>query len=248
LVTGAGSDLAATLLDRVDRSAEVRVDIQTTGDTLRLRARGVAAHSSTPWEGRNALTHLAALLGTHRWPATPAATMVRLINDLVGTGHYAEQFGAVAYTHDFMGPLTLALTTLGASDGGGLVAGLNIRRPVGRRREEVEATIRATLDGWSARTDSPLAYTIDIGEPYHLTNAPHIPILLDIFRFYTGRDAAGPISIGGGTQARLFPNGLNFGPAMPDEPYTGHSEHEFMTAERLRLCLAMYPAALVELT
>ena len=31
--------------------------------------------------------------------------MVRLINDLVGTGHYAERFGAVAYAHDFMGPL-----------------------------------------------------------------------------------------------------------------------------------------------
>ena len=247
VVTGAGPDLAATLLDHVDRSADVTVDIETTGDTLRVRTRGVAAHSSTPWEGRNALTHLAALLGTHPWPPTPVATMVRFINDLVGTGHYAKQFGAVAYAHDFMGPLTLALTTLAPTDGGGLVAGLNIRRPAGRSREEVEATIRATLDGWRARTGSPLAYTLDIGEPYHLESAPHIPVLLDIFRFYTGRDTAGPISIGGGTQARLVPNGVNFGPAMPDEPYTGHSEHEFMTVERLRLSLEMYAAALVEL-
>jgi len=247
LVIGAGSDLAGTLLDHVDRSVEVTVDIEATDDTLRVRTRGIAAHSSTPWEGRNALTHLAALLGTHRWPATPAATMVRFINDLVGTGHYGERFGTVAYAHDFMGPLTLALTTLAPADGGGLLAGLNIRRPVGRSRDEVEATIRATLDGWSARTDSPLAYTLDIGEPYHLESAPHIPVLLDIFRFYSGRDAAGPISIGGGTQARLVPNGLNFGPAMPDEPYTGHSEHEFMTVDRLRLSLEMYAAVLAEL-
>ena len=209
LVIGAGSDLAGTLLDHVDRSVEVTVDIEATGDT--------------------------------------AATMVRFINDLVGTGHYGERFGTVAYAHDFMGPLTLALTTLAPADGGGLLAGLNIRRPVGRSRDEVEATIRATLDGWSARTDSPLAYTLDIGEPYHLESAPHIPVLLDIFRFYSGRDAAGPISIGGGTQARLVPNGLNFGPAMPDEPYTGHSEHEFMTVDRLRLSLEMYAAVLAEL-
>ena len=173
--------------------------------------------------------------------------MVRFITDLVGTCHYAERFGALAYAHDFMGPLTLALTTVGPADGGGLVAGLNIRRPIGRSREDVEATIRATLDGWRQRTGSRLDYTLDIGDPYHLESAPHIPVLLDIFRFYTGRDAAGPISIGGGTQARLLPNGLNFGPAMPDEAYTGHSEHEFMTVDRLRLSLQMYAAALVEL-
>ena len=247
VVAGAGPDLATTLLGHVDRSAGVTFDLETTGDSLHIRASGVAAHSSTPWEGRNAITQLAALLGTRGWPPTPAATMVRLINDLVGTGHYAERFGALAYAHDFMGPLTLALTTVGPADGGGLVAGLNIRHPVGRSRKEVEAAVRATLDGWRQRTGSRLDYTLDIGDPYHLESAPHIPVLLDVFRFYTGRDAAGPISIGGGTQARLLPNGLNFGPAMPDEPYTGHSEHEFMTVDRLRLSLQMYAAALVEL-
>ena len=247
VVTGAGPGLAATLRSHVDGLADVTVDIEKTGDTLRIRARGVAAHSSTPWEGRNAVTHLAALLGTCPWPPTPAATMVRFINDLVGTGHHGERFGAVAYAHDFMGPLTLALTTLAPAAGGGLVAGINIRRPVGRSREEVEAAIRAALDDWGRRTGSPLDYTLDIGEPYCLNSAPHIPVLLDIFRFYTGRVAAGPIAIGGGTQARLLPNGLNFGPAMPDEPYTGHSEHEFMTVDRLRLSLQMYAAALVEL-
>ena len=247
MVTGAGPDLTTTLLGHVDGSTGVRFEFDTTGDRLHIRAQGVAAHSSTPWEGRNAITQLAALLGTRGWPPTPAATMVRIINELVGTGHFAERFGALAYAHDFMGPLTLALTTVGPAIGGGLVAGLNIRRPVGRSRDDVEAAIRATLDGWRQRTGSQLDYTLDIGEPYHLESAPHIPVLLDIFRFYTGRDAAGPISIGGGTQARLVPNGLNFGPAMPDEPYTGHSEHEFMTVDRLRLSLQMYTAALVEL-
>ena len=174
--------------------------------------------------------------------------MTRFINDLIGTDHYAERFGTVSYSHDFMGPLTLALTTLRHTDEGGLVAGINIRRPVGRSRAVVEATIRKTLDSWQKQTGTSLSYTIDIGDPYHLQSAPHIPILLDIFRFYSGRPVTGPISIGGGTQARLLPNGINFGPAMPDEPYTGHSEHEFMTVERLRLNLQMYTAMLVELS
>ena len=250
VVAPAAPGLAQALLGQVGEvstSTGVTVEVETRGDTLHIRAQGVAAHSSAPWEGRNAITHLATLLDTHPWPPTPAATMVRLINDLVGTGHHAERFGALAYAHDFMGPLTLALTTLAPSADGGLVAGLNIRRPAGRSRDDVEAAIRATLDDWTDRTGARLDYTLDIGDPYHLESAPHIPVLLDIFRFYTGRDAAGPISIGGGTQARLVPNGLNFGPAMPDEPYTGHSDHEFMTVDRLRLSLRMYTAALVEL-
>jgi dipeptidase D len=34
---------------------------------------------------------------------------------------------------------------------------------------------------------------------------------------------------------------------MPGEPYTGHSEHEYMTRDQMRLNLEMYTAMLVEL-
>ena len=173
--------------------------------------------------------------------------MVRFVNDLVGAGYHAERFGNLAYAHEVMGRLTLTLATLMPLDGGGLVAALNVRRPAGRTSQVVEKTIRAALDGWRRQTGLALEYTIDIGDPYFLESALHVPVLLDLFRHYTGRPAAGPISVGGGTQARLLPNGVNFGPAMPDEPYTGHSDHEFMTVDRLRLNLRMYTAALVEL-
>ena len=224
-----------------------RFDVARAGDVLRIRSHGVAAHSSAPWTGRNAITQLAALLGRHPWPPTAAGTMVRFVNDMVGAGHHAERFGDVAYAHDVMGKLTLTLATLTPADGGRLEAALNVRRPAGRSGPAVEKTIRAALDAWRRRTGVPLDYAVDIGDPYYVGSAPHVPVLLDVFRHYTGRPAPGPISVGGGTQARLLPNGVNFGPAMPDEPYTGHSDHEFMTVDRLRLNLRMYTAALVEL-
>ncbi len=224
-----------------------RPEVDRDGDILRIRSHGVAAHSSAPWTGRNAITQLAALLDRHPWPPTAAGSMVRFINDMVGTGHHAERFGDLAYAHDVMGRLTLTLATLTPADGGGLEAALNVRRPAGRSGPAVEKTIRAALDAWRRRTGVPLDYAVDIGDPYYVGSAPHVPVLLDVFRHYTGRSAPGPISVGGGTQARLLPNGVNFGPAMPDEPYTGHSDHEFMTVDRLRLNLRMYTAALVEL-
>jgi dipeptidase D len=78
-------------------------------------------------------------------------------------------------------------------------------------------------------------------------DAPQVPVLLDVFSHYTGIRNAKPISIGGGTNSRLFPKAVAFGPAMPGMAYTGHSEHEFITTKQLLLNLEMYTAVLVEL-
>ena len=247
VVEGADEPLAAVLQRDAAGAGVGRFEVDQDGTALRIRSHGVAAHSSAPWTGRNAITQVAALLGRHPWPPTAAGSMVRFVNDMVGAGHHAERFGDLAYAHDVMGRLTLTLATLTPADGGGLEAALNVRRPAGRSGPAVEKTIRAALDAWRRRTGVPLDYAVDIGDPYYVGSAPHVPVLLDVFRHYTGRPAPGPISVGGGTQARLLPNGVNFGPAMPDEPYTGHSDHEFMTVDRLRLNLRMYTAALVEL-
>jgi dipeptidase D len=147
-----------------------------------------------------------------------------------------------------MGPLTLSLTTLGRGDDGNLTAGINIRAPMGRSPSELQSAVAGAIEAWVAETGiGTVDHSMLTSDPYYLEDAPHVPILLDIFRHYTGRTEAGPVSIGGGTHARLLPNAVNFGPAMPDAPYTGHSEHEYMSEAQFRLNLEMYTAMLVEL-
>jgi len=248
VVADAEPGLAADMRAGIDPSRGVQFDLEPDGDRLTVRAHGVAAHSSTPWEGRNAITHLVALLARRDWPATPASRIVRLVNDLVGTGDCAERFGDLACTHSFMGPLTLVLTRLYPLEDGGLEACLNIRCPVGRSREQVETAARAAIETWAMRRGTaPPGCRIEMGDPYYVESAPHVPVLVDIYRHYTGQHDAGPIAVGGGTQARLLPNGVNFGPSMPGAAYTGHSDHEFVTVEQLRLNLMMQAAMLVEL-
>lgn len=94
-------------------------------------ADGKAAHSSTPEDGVNAVTHLAALLQPYTWPKTTAALTVAAMNELVGLGIYAEQFGELAYKDDFMGALTLAPTVVAQTSKGTEVT-INLRRPVGK--------------------------------------------------------------------------------------------------------------------
>ncbi len=248
VIEDADPGLAADLRAGAVPADGVRFDVAADGARLIVRAHGVAAHSSTPWEGRNAVTHLAALLARRDWAPTAASRMVRLVDDLVGTGDCAERFGELACRHPFMGPLTLVLTRLYPTGNGGLEACLNIRCPVGRSREQVETAVQGAVDAWTARRGGARpGCRIEMGDPYYAESAPHVPVLVEVYRHYTGQHDAGPIAVGGGTQARLLPNGVNFGPSMPGAAYTGHSDHEFVTVEQLRLNLMMQAAMLIEL-
>lgn len=247
LVVGATPELAAALEERASADTLARITVEALGDSLLVAARGVAAHSSKPWEGVNAIAHLAAALGAWDWPGTQAGVAVRLVNDLVGTGYYGERFGEVAFEHDFMGPLTLAPTTLGPAEDGALVLGINIRSPIGRSGGELERRVDEAVDGWRSATSIAVDHSLFTSLPYYVEQAPHVPVLLEVFGLYTGHEDPEPIAIGGGTHARLVPNGVNFGPAMPGEPYTGHSEHEYLARDRFRQTLEMYTAMLVEL-
>ena len=219
---------------------------------LHIFADGKAAHSSTPEDGVNAVTHLAALLSPELndkpWPKTSASLTVAAMNELVGLGIYAEQFGDLAYKDDFMGPLTLAPTVVVQTQKGTEVT-INLRRPVGKTPELLAKQAREALVLWQDKHQVQLA---DIesywGEPMVMKDAPQQQTLLDVFAHFTGIVDPKPVAIGGSTNSKLFPNALSFGPAMPGVEYTGHTEKEFITHKQFMLNLKMYTAAFIELS
>jgi len=109
------------------------------------------------------------------------------------------------------------------------------------------AEINAALAQWQGRRVPLSNIKIGVREPWILQNPPQLPTLLSTFSYFTGMKNPKAVAIGGGTNSRLFPNAVSFGPAMPGKKYTGHSEHEFITTKQLLLNLQMYTAALVEL-
>ncbi|MFT5478401.1 MAG: dipeptidase D, partial [Planctomycetota bacterium] len=236
IISGCTPALEQALRADAERASQLRWSFERDSRGLIVRSLGKSAHSSEPEHGVNGITHMAALLGKHAWPPSAAAHMLRLIQDRVGTGFYGERFGDLAYEDPFMGKLTLSFGTLNVQDGR-LVGAINLRRPAGRDREQVEGSIQDALDSWQAETGVELEVETYMSDPHITRDAAHIPVLVDTFRAYTGREEAEPISIGGGTHARLVPGGVNFGPAMPGVAYTGHSEHEYMTRAQFMLNL-----------
>jgi len=249
---------AHAVLERVDAALEQRVRARAAaqqgmqynftrdGATLKIVARGVSAHSSKPEAGVNAISMLADALAVQRWPDNTAGALVNLLNELVGTGYQGEKFGKIAYSDRFMGPMTVAPTVIEGEDGG-LKLSINLRRPQGKTETQLKGEITAALGAWQQAHMPLAAVQIELGEPWLQSDAPQLDTLLSVFAHYTGDHKAAPVAIGGGTNSRLFPHAVSFGPTMPGKVYTGHSEHEYITLDQLLLNLQMYTAVLVEL-
>lgn len=226
----------------------IQFSFKTDGQTLTIKAKGKSAHSSTPEDGINAVSFLADVLSGRKWPKSTAGLTVAYLNDLVGTGMYAEKFGNIAYEDDFMGPMTLAPTVVKKSDKG-ININLNLRRPAGKSADSLQSQTNVALRDWQKQYDVKLEnIQLYFGEPMVVSNAPHVEPLLRTFSHFTGQKNPQPISIGGSTNAKLLPNAVSFGPSMPGVEYTGHSENEFISVKQLKLNLAMYTAMMIELS
>ena len=240
--------LLFTLKMRAKAYDKVKYDFLLQGERLVIKVLGKSAHSSKPDDGVNAISHLSKLLAFKRWPNNASGALVNFINDNLGTSLYGEKFGQIAYRDNFMGPMSVQATVLKQLEYG-IELNINTRRPRGKSAEQLQSEIDDVITNWQDVNDYYFTgISVKVGQPFVQTNAPQVKTLLNVFTHYTGITDVKPISIGGGTNSRLFPTAVSFGPSMPGKEYSGHSEHEFISYEQFILNLKMYTAVLVELT
>ena len=70
--------------------------------------------------------------------------------------------------------------------------------------------------------------------------------LLNIFGDTTGLEAR-PVPTAGSTTAKLMPNAINFGPAMPGKKYTAHNAKEYKELADLDADMQMFTEMLVRI-
>ena len=243
----ANESLIDSLKAKAKTLSDVEFNFEEQGKGLKISIKGMSAHSSEPESGVNAIAHLSELFKDVALENNSDGQLIKFVNQLIGLDLHGKQFGDIAYKHDFMGPMTVAPTVIERS-GNKLTLAVNARRPVGKNESVLKQQIETAVNQWQANNNVTLE-SIDtvIGNPMLLDNAPHAQKLLDIFKHFTGDEKADFVSIGGGTNAKLFDNAVSFGPSMPGKRYTGHSEHEFITLEQLELNLRLYTAMMIEL-
>ena len=221
------------------------IDVGRSADGIDVKVTGTSAHGSRPEEGVNPLPRLAlflqasgvALADNHYRKA------VQYLNDLYGIGYLGENMG-VGYADDFMGPLTMSPNLIRERDQQ-LEVITNVRMPRGSTPEALSDEIAKRINAWAAA--SHVTVEIDHEQGNWMARDPKgawLSTLLNIFGDTTGLEAK-PVPTAGSTTAKLLPNAINFGPAMPGKKYTAHNANEYKEVSDLDLDMQMFTEMLV---
>jgi acetylornithine deacetylase/succinyl-diaminopimelate desuccinylase-like protein len=170
---------------------------------------------------------------------------VKYLNDLYATDYLGERMG-VAHKDDFMGPLTMSPNLIREQDGNVEVTA-NVRMPRGNTPEMLAQAVAGKVNAWAAANQAQVE--IDHQQGDWMARDPKgawLATLLNIFGDTTGLEAR-PVPTAGSTTAKLMPNAINFGPAMPGKKYTAHNAKEFKEVADLDADMQMFTEMVVRI-
>lgn len=210
-----------------------KLTVSPEGDLLKIEALGRGGHSSAPQSGHNALGDLTAFLATLDLRLDAWGALTSFVGFAVGTETNGQALG-VAHRDAQMGDMTANLSVV-RDEKGTPAAHVNIRRPQGIAKEAIGKAVAERVATFERRSGAKIAVETDLRNEPHIAPIDGEPVatLLAVWQEVTGQPGQ-PVAIGGGTQARLFKNGVDFGPATDMEHYRGHGTDEYLTPEELR--------------
>ena len=199
------------------------------GDYVTIETSGVSSHGSHPENGDNALIKLLDVL---RVDFAFAEDLYKAFSssDGVGTG--------LKISDAKSGALTLNLGTANVVDDE-IVFELDVRHPVTSTKDFVTDALKSHLFGKVEQGFFHLPLYVD---KEHVL----VKTLLKAYNKVMKVDAQ-PISIGGGTYARVLPVGVAFGPCFPNSKANIHCVDEYIDLTEFEKASEIYYEALKEL-
>ena len=240
---GPAGDLAAEATRWSAAHPPAHLTVSREGNFLKVAAEGRGGHTSEPTSGHNALGDLTAFLAGQDLRLDAWGSLASFIGTRVGTETDGASLG-IAHTDPVMGSLTSCLVYL-LEEEGKPAARVNIRVPRGIAAPEMEKSLAERSAAFQTQGGGKVATSVQLFNEPHLTPAEGelVSGLLEVWKEVTGEEGK-PVAIGGGTQARLFQGGVDFGPAWPGKPYRGHGTDEYLTIDELHRIGELTVAAL----
>lgn len=212
---------------------------QSTESNLKLVFQGASSHGSLPQNGKNAVIYALRFLQT--LPLSPEEQqLINWLNEYPGTGYYGEGFG-VTLSDEPSGKLSLNLGIMKLTSEK-LEFVIDIRYPVTFKREDVLEPIQKII----SIQDFTLKILNEQDTHYVPKDSALVKSLLSAYTEVTGLEGYA-FAIGGGTYAKVLPQGVAFGPTLPGEPEIIHCPDEYITIDNLILATKVYAQAILNL-
>lgn len=204
-----------------------------------LEFQGKSSHGSLPQNGKNAVLYALQFLKT--LPLShEELNLVEWLLQNPGTGYYGEGFG-ITLKDEPSGPLTLNLGVMNLSNQR-VRCILDIRYPVTYKKDDILGPLERKVReaGFSIKV-------LSHQEAHYVPkDSPLVQSLLKAYSDVTGNEAYA-FAIGGGTYAKVLPQGVAFGPVLPGEPEVIHCPDEYITIDNLVLATKVYAQAILNL-
>jgi len=197
-----------------------RLNVKKQGTSLVVEAFGEAAHGAHPDLGLNAVSILMAFLGNISFANEELNEFTAFYNDNIGFDLHGERIGCF-FEDGPSGPLIFNVGVANINEDIASVT-VNIRYPVSCTDRQVLEGIESVIGG------SPVGIvTRMVQEPlYKDLDDPMVIEYMKAYTDETGDSDAEPMTIGGGTYAKMFNNILAFGAAFPEDENTMHQADE----------------------
>lgn len=206
------------------------------GQGVVVKTTGKSVHSSVADKGANPLWPLSAIAVRAGACQEGAGRLLHVLAGRFDGDHHGQKLG-VHYSDPVMGQL-LAIPTVLKASGGRATLDVNMRRPAGMANAAFQAKLQESLaalvrDYGPLKEDESKRF---LGEP-HVADIQGtlVPTLLSIYSELTGEKDPKPITVRGGTYARLFPGAVSFGPELPGKTYRGHAPDEAIELSTLEV-------------
>ncbi|NLJ58949.1 MAG: Sapep family Mn(2+)-dependent dipeptidase, partial [Tissierellia bacterium] len=215
------------------------IELREERETLRIKAKGVSAHGSTPEKGKNAISYL--LLFLHKLNFSGEfGDFLNFVNTYMELDLHGSKLGI--YSEDEVsGKFIFNLGTIQGNNKE-IKMEINMRYPVTKKYEDFIGIFKDKMDLGQMEE----IYIRHKKSLYVHPETEFIKKLKKVYEEKTG-DKADLISIGGGTYAKAMENLVAFGPVFRGQPKVEHKPDEYIKIHDLIKNVQIMAAAIYEL-
>lgn len=216
----------------IERAKKYNGTIVKNGNQITISTSGISAHGSTPNKGDNALVKLLDILSPY---SKNIEYIYNAFKSTTGSGLNLK------INDEVSGALTMNLG-VGQSNDTTITFTVDIRYPISIKMDEITNIFKTYFDKIQGEVVRG-AYHLPL---YVAKDDPLIIGLLNAYNKITGQKGE-PITIGGGTYARVLPKGVAFGPVFPGEESRVHGDDERISLKDFAKTIQIYKEAIKEL-